>query len=255
MTRPWYVAAFESSYADVYQHRSDARAVQEVAWAAGDLDLHPGALVLDLACGNGRHAAALAASGHGVVGIDLSRDLLAAAHARGDGVRYVRADMRRIPLRSGSIDATLSLFTSFGYFDDEADDRRVLHEIARVTRPGGGVLLDFLNAPQVVRDLVAVSERQAGSKTITEKRWITPDRRRVEKSVVISSPDGGSIRYVESVRLYGALELERAFAAAGLEVVARYGSLAGDPFDDDAPRLVLRARTRAGTSPAGNGIR
>jgi SAM-dependent methyltransferase len=82
----------------------------------------------------------LAEAGFDVDGLDYSADLLKIAKSRGTGprLRYARGDMRRLPARwSGRFDAVLNLFTSFGFFDQPADDARVIAEFARVLRPGG----------------------------------------------------------------------------------------------------------------------
>ena len=104
------------------------------------MGLPVGARILDVPCGQGRHAHLLAEAGYDVQGVDLSRDLLALARKRGTapGLRYIRADMRRLaPSWSGRFDAVVNLFTSFGFFLDPADDVRVLREFARVLNVGG----------------------------------------------------------------------------------------------------------------------
>lgn len=107
------------------------------------LQLPVGARVLDVPCGQGRHAHLLAEAGFDVDGLDYSAELLAKAKERGTGrtLRYVRGDMRRLPARwSGRFDAVLNLFTSFGFFTDPHDDARTIAEFARVLKPGGVLL-------------------------------------------------------------------------------------------------------------------
>jgi ubiquinone/menaquinone biosynthesis C-methylase UbiE len=104
------------------------------------MGLPVGAQVLDVPCGQGRHAHLLAEAGYDVQGVDLSRALLALAQKRGTAtnLKYTRADMRRLPPSwSGRFDAVLNLFTSFGFFLDPGDDARVIAEFARVLKPGG----------------------------------------------------------------------------------------------------------------------
>src|SRR4051812_5345684 len=121
------------------------------------LELPSGSRILDVPCGQGRHAHLLAEAGFDVDGLDYSPDLLRIARKRGTGrtLRYTRGDMRKMPARwSGRFDAVLNLFTSFGFFVDPADDARVVREIARVLKPGGcfiwhggsrdGVMASFL---------------------------------------------------------------------------------------------------------------
>ncbi|HEX3213864.1 MAG TPA: class I SAM-dependent methyltransferase, partial [Actinomycetota bacterium] len=121
------------------------RTAAEVNGVVGQLGLAPGARLLDLCCGPGRHAVPLAQLGYRVTGLDLSRPLLAraAAAAAGQRVGLVAADMRRLPFADGSFDAVLNLFNAFGYLEDEAQDELVLAEVARVLAPGGRFLQEL----------------------------------------------------------------------------------------------------------------
>lgn len=229
----WFETAFRRDYLDLYYRRDDAAAKGEAAFAVRALGLPPGSRVLDVACGAGRHARALAALGHTVVGADLSRELLAAAAE----VRRVRADMRALPFE-GAFDAATSFFTSFGYFDD-AGNLRTLRSIAASLRRGGVFFLDFLNAVAVRAKLVPESVEERGGKRFRVRRWIEAGR--VRKEVVIEG-DGDPRAYVEHVRLYLPHDLERLARAAGLSPVALYGDFDGRDYTTDAPRCILVSR-------------
>jgi ubiquinone/menaquinone biosynthesis C-methylase UbiE len=104
------------------------------------LGLPVGSRVLDVPCGQGRHAHLLAEFGYDVDGLDYSMELLDVARKRGtsEGLRYVRGDMRSMPSKwTGRFDAVLNLFTSFGFFAHPSDDARVTREFARVLKPAG----------------------------------------------------------------------------------------------------------------------
>ncbi len=240
----WFVEAFGRHYLEVYAHRDDAAATAEVEFARRALRLGRGARVLDLACGAGRHARAFDAAGCRVAGLDLSADLLDAAAARGGGPRLVRGDMRRLPFPS-AFDAVCLFFTSFGYFDDPAEDRRVLGEAARVLAPRGGLLLDAAHRDRVVATLVPRSEERRGGNHVLQERRITPDGFRVEKHVRMTDGAGRVLAdYLESVRLYAPAEIEAMLAGAGFAPEARYGDLSGSPFGPTSPRFVAVARRR-----------
>jgi SAM-dependent methyltransferase len=137
----WWATYFDEQYLleyePIFQLTQDRR---EVARLMELLELPSGSRVLDLPCGQGRHAHLLAEAGFDVDGLDYSEHLLKLARARGTGrtLRYVQGDMRKLPGRwTGRFDAVLNLFTSFGFFMDPADDRRVIAEVARVLAPGG----------------------------------------------------------------------------------------------------------------------
>jgi len=149
MTAPWYEIAFDRLYPVLYGHRDESEARRAVA-SFGQLFDHRGP-VLDLACGNGRYVSALMEAGVDARGVDLSSFLLReAVRERGLGGRVVRGDMRRLPIRGGSVGGVISMFTSFGYFDHDLDNLSVLQEVARVLEPGGVFLFDFVNAGRVV---------------------------------------------------------------------------------------------------------
>lgn len=240
---PWYQAAFGEHYLDVYAHRDAAAAATEVDFILKVLALRPGARVLDLACGAGRHLEALADAGCKAIGLDLSAALL--RQARGRGLTVVRADMRTIPLADESQDAVVNLFTSFGYFADDAENARVLDEIARVLRPGGVFLIDHINATRIESRLVPETRRDTGEHVIIERRRLDHRRRRVEKSVEVSrakDTPAETLRYEERVRYYTSDEFAELLRAVGLEPQQWFGSLQGDAFGPNADRMVALAR-------------
>jgi ubiquinone/menaquinone biosynthesis C-methylase UbiE len=137
----WWATYFDRQYLLEYEPLfSLEKDRREVARLIDIMGLPVGARVLDVPCGQGRHAHLLAEAGYDVQGVDLSRDLLALANKRGTAanLKYTRGDMRRLPPAwSGAFDAVINLFTSFGFFLDPTDDVRVIGEFARVLKPGG----------------------------------------------------------------------------------------------------------------------
>jgi len=194
--------------------------------------------VLDLACGPGRHTAAVGRGGARVVGLDLSRALLFAARRRGVGP-LVRGDMRRLPFRAAAFDVVLNLFTSFGYFACDTEHEAVLREVARVLRPGGRFVLDYLNAPAVRAGLVPRDERRNGDATVVQERHISDDGRFVIKSIHVS---GGGRTFTERVRLFERADLEALLAAQGIRPEAAAGDYDGAAYTPASPRLILLGR-------------
>jgi SAM-dependent methyltransferase len=128
--------------------------------------------VLDLCCGVGRHSVELAAQGLSVTGVDRSRFLLGKARALADEqrveVEWVEADARDF-VRPDSFDLVLNMFTSFGYFDDPDDDRKVLRNAAESLRDGGNLLIDLAG-----KELVAAVLQPTTSEE-------SPDQERVDR--------------------------------------------------------------------------
>lgn len=242
MTDAWFDVAFGELYPLVYRHRSDEAASAEVAWVVDQLDIGPATRVLDAACGAGRHARAVARVGGHVVGVDRSAALLRRARQESADVDYVRGDLRRLPLATGAFDRVLSLFTSFGYFDDEGNAAQ-LREAARVLRAGGLYLLDYLDPDHVRANLVPHSERSTGGHRIVEDRELVGSR--VEKSVQVLQESGRAVaRWRESVRLYDESELASRLEAAGLLVRSVVGALDGTPRGRETTRMVFIAERR-----------
>ncbi len=237
----WFEHWFGEAYLELYPHRDDAEAARVVALLARLGVVAPGARILDLACGAGRHSVALSAGGATVCGLDLSMPLLRAARRRGVTASLVRGDMRRLPLRTAAFDTVVNLFTSFGYFADDADHLAALREVARVLAPGGRFALDFLNAPAVRSGLVPRDERVVGGRRVVQERRFSDAGRTVVKSIDLV--DEGRT-YMERVRLFERAELESMMKTAGLRVDAAVGDYDGGPHTAASPRLMLLA-TRA----------
>ncbi|MBN1475659.1 class I SAM-dependent methyltransferase [Candidatus Sumerlaeota bacterium] len=236
----WYESAFDREYLDVYAHRDEEDAERALTFLEGQGLLRPGARILDLCCGNGRHVAPLCREGHRVFGFDLSQDLLRDFQARTEcPVPLVRGDMRHLSFRP-AFDLVLSLFTSFGYFQRDGENWLVFDEVADALKPGGAFVFDFLNAPRVEAGLIPHSERELSDGLhVKESRRI--EHGRVIKTVRLSR-EGAVMRvWVESVRLFTRVEIERAMRGAGLEPTGAFGDFAAAPHGDDSPRLILVA--------------
>src|SRR4051812_2231283 len=134
--REWWQSYFDGQYLLEYEPLfSLERDRQEVARLLDVIGLPSGTRILDVPCGQGRHAHLLAEAGFDVDGLDYSADLLRRARERGTGprLRYTSGDMRALPARwTGRFGAVLNLFTSFGFFPEPADDRPALAEFPRV---------------------------------------------------------------------------------------------------------------------------
>jgi SAM-dependent methyltransferase len=238
--RPWFDAAFGAAYRDVYPHRDLAAARREVAGLLErGLGRAPGP-VLDLGCGFGRHLAALRERGVDAFGLDRSAELLSGIEPALRR-RVVRGDFRALPFEARRFGAVAMLFSSFGYFED-AENARVLGEVARVLVPGGTLVLDLMNPARVRSTLVPESRSQRGELAIVERRSLARDGSRVVKDVRVTAADGVAHAWREDVRLYEAGELARIAELAGLESVRSEGDFDGRAFTLDAPRQLAWLR-------------
>jgi len=235
----WYRTSFDAFYPIVYAHRTVEAAESEAVFAAEQVGLRAGEHVLDLCCGNGRHIVHLLRRTPFVVGLDYSSDLLALARENlGDRPLLLRGDMRAIGLAE-SFDVVTNFFTSFGYFSTPEENLRVVHEVARVLRPGGRFVVDYLNAAYVAGHLVPESVREHDGYTIRERRWIDAVRRRVNKTTRLYNGDDALGEWGESVQLYEETEFRALLAQGGLEVDRVFGDYTGASMDAERPRMIV----------------
>jgi len=230
----WFEEWFGEEYLQLYPHRDAAEAERAVELILGRVGFAPGWRVLDVACGAGRHARAFEAAGARCVGLDLSAALLQVAR-RVTGAPLVRADMRALPVRPGSMDLTVNLFTSFGYFDHDAEHATALGEMVSTLRPAGWFVIDFLNPPAVRARLVPRETQRLNGTPVEVERSVSPDGRYVCKTI----RTGGGRRFTERVRLFGAGEIEAMLGAAGLILRERYGDYDASPLLPHSPRTIL----------------
>ncbi len=230
----WFEEWFGEEYLQLYPHRDEAEADRAVALVVRATGLRPGWRVLDVGCGAGRHARAFRAAGARCVGLDLSRTLLRVARGVTDAP-LVRADMRELPIRPGSMDLTVSLFTSFGYFERDEEHAAALRQMVATLRPGGWLVIDFLNASEVRSGLVPRERVAVVGGEVDLTRSVSPDGHYVCKSIV--TPDGR--KFVERVRLFEPAEIAALLRNAGIDVRHRFGDYDAAPLRPGSPRTIL----------------
>ncbi len=234
----WYKEWFGQDYLELYAHRDVEEAERhadfvEKVLVDGSGGSRPRA-VLDLASGAGRHTAALRARGYRTLGLDLSLTLL----TQPPPLPRVAGDIRELPFADASFDWVLNFFTSFGYFDNERENFRVLEEIARVLTPGGRFLIDLFNRDRVIAGLVPTETLELNGGVAEIERWFDQRTERVNKRIRIRA--GGDERsFVESVRAYSEQEVTIGLRWAGLEHDQLYGDFDGTPFGPGSARLIL----------------
>jgi len=237
----WYQVAFGEIYPLVYPHRDIAEAARVASKLAPLVAAKKP--TLDVACGNGRYMCALAGAGVDVYGVDLSEFLLGEAAGQGLAGRVVCGDMRELPFRTGVFGSAINMFTSFGYFERDADNARALHEIARVVTEEGTFVMDFINAERARRTMKPASRRTEGDAEIEERRSLSADGRVLSKQVQVHWPGRDDVSYTERVRLYARAELEEMLGEAGFEIRSVHGNYDLDVFDIAvSDRLILNCK-------------
>jgi SAM-dependent methyltransferase len=235
----WFEEWFGEEYLRLYPHRDDRDAERAVSLILRTVPFQRGWRVLDVACGAGRHARAFEAAGARCTGLDLSLTLLRLAR-QVTKAPLVRADMRQLPIRLGSMDLTVNLFTSFGYFDRDSEHTAALNEMIGTVRAGGWFVIDFLNPAAVRRQLVPEETLQVSGSTVRVSRSVSPDGRYVCKS--IHADHGREFR--ERVRLFEPEQMVHMLEGAGVTVQRRFGDYDANPLGTDSPRTILAGRVQ-----------
>ena len=221
----WWQGWFGPGYLALYDAVLAERTPTEVDQIEALLQLRPPQRILDLPCGQGRHAIELARRGYEVTGVDLSEYMLGVARERADTagvrVRWLAGDMREV-LPGQAFDLVLNLFTSFGYFADEADDRKVVRAAASMLDPGGQFVLEVINGERIMGNFQEREWFTVGQMAVMERRSLDVPARRMVVERTVSSK-GGDDTSVHAIRLYRGPELEAMLKAAGFTRVELYG--------------------------------
>lgn len=244
--RLWYRSFFLDHYLPAFEPlMPPERTQRDVNGILEILRLSPPATILDLACGQGRHANRLSELGFQVVGLDLSIPLLIQAQTDAAQLTFrahwVRADMRRIPFRQ-AFDVAINMWSSFGYLEDEEDDVEVIRELRRSLKPGGLLLMEISLRDNVVRRFSKERTNESMKARLhSEERRLNLLTGREDTTVRINRGEE-VISLVSSIRLYTLTELANILWRSGMILEASYGGLDASELTIDSRRPVIVAR-------------
>lgn len=218
-------------------------AESEVLLVESLLGLTPAARVLDLCCGPGRHSLELAKRGYNVVGLDRTASYLEEARLRAERasltVGFLQGDART-PAFDAEFDACINMYTSFGYFDDETDDRKMAEAARQALVEGGQFLVNVLSKDTLRTWFQPQNWLRMGNRILLGENRIIGDDGSIENRWTLI--DGAAEQTLKfTVRLYSEAEMEALLLAAGFSSVRCYGSLNGEPVGAETRRLVAVA--------------
>jgi SAM-dependent methyltransferase len=203
-----------------------------------------GKTALDLCCGAGRYSIALAKRGFSVTGVDKTKYLLdkgrqQAREARVP-IKWVRADMRDF-VRPGAFSFVLSMYSSFGYFENKNEDIVVLEKIFASLQPGGVLLMDLRNKEPLAKiPETTTSHRLPDGSRLIERREIFDDCVRVRNQWRLKIK-GKAHSYKFAATVYSAPQVRDMLKRAGFADVKLYGNLDGEKYGPSTPRLIAVA--------------
>lgn len=238
----WIETWFNSPYYPIlYHHRDELEASVFVERLVHHLQIPPDALMLDVASGTGRHARQLAERGFEVTGIDLSsRSIQLSTAHESDKLSFYQHDMRGY-FRINYFDYVFNFFTSFGYFELARENEDALRTMSMALKPGGTLVLDYLNSEYVKDHLVENEVKVIRGVQFVILRSISEDRF-IKKIDVYDSSRLVREQHEERVMAYTKTDFEEMFSRHQLQITESFGDYDLHPFNSDSsPRLILIA--------------
>jgi SAM-dependent methyltransferase len=233
----WFEEWFNTKYYhDLYRHRDDSEAFEFVRALKNSFDWKSDDVVLDVCCGNGRHAINLERMGMQTWGVDLSVDNIEMAKSNSKFPnRWQVQDVRHLSLPV-QFNVILNLFTSFGYFEDDAEHQQMLSHIRQHLLPGGFFIMDFFNVESVREKMVSNEIHQGELTDYHISRSI--DSKWVRKEIRFEA-DGATFVFEEKVRALTPKQIQDMLSQAGFEVVNHLGDYQLSPFVAGSPRSIF----------------
>ncbi|MCB2378610.1 class I SAM-dependent methyltransferase [Hymenobacter sp. BT635] len=235
----WFSTWFDSPYYHLlYRDRNHTEARAFIDELLTHLHPKPSTRLLDLGCGKGRHAIYLNEKGYDVTGVDLSPESIAYARQFAhEHLHFYVHDMRD-PLPYGPFDFIFNLFTSFGYFANETENVVALRSAAAALRPGGKMVIDFMNTELTVRQLVVHEQKTVDGITFHLHRHLSNDF--IVKEIRFTDHEGQPQQYEEQVRALSQDRFEEYFQMAGLRLAEVLGNYQLDAYDEKtSPRMIF----------------
>src|SRR5689334_4264851 len=170
--KAWFKQWFDSSfYHQLYANRDEKEAAAFIDGLINELQPAAHSRMLDLGCGSGRHSKHLASKGFDVTGIDLaSSSIRQAKRSETAKLHFYRHDMR-VPFGTNTFDLVFNFFTSFGYFDQASEDQRVVNNIYSALKPGGILVMDYINSVVSEKKLVPAEQKEIDGIIYHITRW------------------------------------------------------------------------------------
>ncbi len=257
----WWKTMFDQKYLDTYlADFTPERTSQEVDVVVKAGELKPEDKILDLACGHGRHSIELAKRGFIVTGLDYSEPFLEKAKADAkeaeQNVRFVQGDMRLLPFNE-EFDVVLTLFTTFGYFDDETN-QKVLDGINRSLKPAGRFLIDVISGEAVIKRFNKEGVKEDNSnllkiprtaemsgKMVNEIEWYDPQKQLIHSHREWED-NGEKKEYDYYLHVYTIPQYKSMLSKAGFDWKQLWGDFQGNPHDTNGNfRTIILAQKQS----------
>lgn len=233
----WYLDWFNSPfYHLLYKERDSSEATYFMNNLINKLQIDKNSSILDLACGRGRYSLYLSNIGHKVTGIDISKENISEAKKNeSDKLNYILHDMR-YPLNQ-KFDLILNLFTSFGYYEKDADNLSVIKSIKSNLETDGQAVIDFFNIDYILDNLVEKEEKNIDKTKFIINRYLENDLLVKDISILLNNK---SYKFQEKVKAYRMDDFLAMFKSCNLKLQEIYGDYKLNSFNKNSSnRLIM----------------
>jgi 2-polyprenyl-3-methyl-5-hydroxy-6-metoxy-1,4-benzoquinol methylase len=235
-TPSWHESMYTSDFADrtINSIHFLERAEMEVEGLVRLLGISPSELILDVPCGSGRHAKALARRGFNVTGVDINKMLLDRARANSHGlasVKFHKGSMLELQQFFNGFDVVMNMFSSFGYFPSDEENFFVLKQLVQSLRPGGRLVIHNIDRDWLMRVYTPVTWQETDEEFCVEARKYDSGTKYNEVNEIrMNKKTGQAERTYHRMRLYNSDEMVQLFADAGLDNIQCFGGFDGGPL-------------------------
>lgn len=241
--QPWYTEWFNSPYYhQLYFERNQADATKFIDNLVSWLKPAPESLILDIACGKGRHSIELASEGFDVTGIDLAPDsILEAKQHEKDNLHFFVHDMR-LPFWINYFDYAFNFFTSFGYFDTQREHNNAIRTVAQSLKENGIFVIDYLNVFYAEEHLIPTSEVKDKGVTYQLSRW-TDEHHFYKKIVVQDEALSNPLEFQEKVAKFSLDDFTEMLSYQQMQVQQVFGDYDFSNYHaEKSPRMIIVAK-------------
>ena len=243
--KEWYKDWFNSEYYHkLYFERDENEAREFIDRLLLHLSPPSGSLMLDIACGRGRHSKFLASKGFDVTGIDISGESIAyAKQFENENLHFFQHDMR-LSSWINYFDYAFNFFTSFGYFNTQREHDDAMRTISECLKPNGTLLFDYLNVHYVEDRLVHNEEKQMGSTHYEIHRW--HDEKYFYKKIILTDPKlDRPYEFIEKVAKFSLGDFTDMLSFQKMQVTEVFGNYRLEDYHvRNTPRMIIVAKKR-----------
>ncbi len=244
--KEWYKDWFNSSfYHKLYFERDEKEAQQFIQRLLSYLQPEQNSLMLDVACGKGRHSKYLAAQGFDVTGIDISTDSIHYAKSFEDEHLHFYVHDMRLLFWINYFHFAFNFFTSFGYFSTRREHDDAMRTIAASLKPSGIMVIDYLNTHYVEDHLVYREIKEIGETSYDIFRW--HDEAHFYKKIIVTDPSLAEPgEHVEKVAKFSLGDFNDMLSFQKMQVTDVFGDYNLNTYDiRKTPRLIIIAKKMA----------